>query len=79
MPRVESSMTRCRVLHGLGEFYINSAALDNRSLEKAKYTYEECVIIATALYSSDDNRLLDCIFRLSNVNMMISRTAEDVS
>ena len=79
VPRVESSLTRCKVLNGLGDFYFNSAALDNRSLEKAKYAYEESVIIATALYSSDDQRLLDCIFRLSSVNMMISCNAEDVS
>jgi tetratricopeptide (TPR) repeat protein len=79
VPQVESSLTRCKILQGLGEYYINSAALDNGSLEKARNVYEECVIIATALYSSDDKRLLDCIFKLSNVNMMISRNAEDVS
>ena len=79
VPRTELSLNRYILLQQLGKFYFTSFALDNVLMEKAKYAYEECVMIANALFSSDDQRLLDCTSQLSIVNTMMSFSAEDVN
>ena len=80
VPRTRLSLDRYSILKQLGRFYFTSFALDNVfRLQKAKFAYEESVIIATALFSSDDQRLLDCTSQLSMVNTMMSFRAEDVN
>lgn len=79
VPSTELSLARLIILHQLGKFYYNLYALDNVLMEKAKHAYEECVMMGTALFSSDDHRLLDCTSQLSNANTMMSFSAEAVN
>ena len=79
VPRTELSSNRYLILYQLGKFYFTSFALDNVLMEKAKYAYEECVMIANALFTSDDQRLLDCTSQLPIVNAMMPCSAEDIN
>ena len=79
VPRTELSLDRHLILQQLGNYFFNSSALDNVLMEKAKHAYKECVMIATALFSSDDQRLLNCTTQLLFVNAMLGRSAEDVN
>ena len=79
VPRTEVSVNRYILLQQLGLFYYTTSALDNVLMEKAKYAYEECVMIANALFTSDDQRLLDCTSQLFIINAMMSYSAEDVN
>ena len=60
VPKTELSMNRQILLQQLGKFYLTSFAMDKVLITKAKYAYEECVMISTTLFSSNDERLLDC-------------------
>ena len=62
------STARFIILQQLGKFYYNSYSLDHVLTEKANHAYEECVMMATALFSSDDHRLLESTLQLSYVN-----------
>lgn len=48
-------------------------------IEKAKCAFEECVMIATAIFSSNDERFLDCTSQLSVVNTMMSFSPQEVN
>jgi hypothetical protein len=72
VPLVEASHRRYHYLQLLGEFYLVSVRdlVHSGLLEKAKLAYEECVIIATVLYT--DGRLPFCLSKVRYINMGLS-------
>jgi hypothetical protein len=78
VPRVESSRNRYKLLLALAEQYLvlGFDAPDNclniGYLNKAKYICEVAVIISTALYSSDDDKLLDSLAILRDIDIALA-------
>jgi tetratricopeptide (TPR) repeat protein len=78
VPRVASSSHRYDLLQLLARLYfvltleVPTKCLDIKLLAKSKYAYEELVIIATALFSPDDDRLLDCIAKVKEIDEALS-------
>lgn len=78
VPRVASSSHRYDLLKLLARLYfvltldVPTNSLDIKLLAKKKYAYEELVIIANALFSTDDDRLVECIARLREIDAALA-------
>jgi hypothetical protein len=73
VPRMESSFNRYDFVDFVATHYLDldydatTGLCDIGYLERAKDPSEESVIIGTAIFDSDDARVLDCISRLRHV------------
>lgn len=73
VPRNSSSLHRYEVLRLLARLYLHLAAdltsnrVNLKPLLKARIAYQELVKIATALFRPDDNRLIECIEKASDI------------
>jgi tetratricopeptide (TPR) repeat protein len=78
VPRLESSFRRYGFLKNLADYYFHtgSSVYDIVLLEKAKYAYEECVIIAIATFNADDEKVLLCRTKLRDIDRMLSVIAK---
>jgi MYND finger len=82
VPRVEGSSHRYDLLRLLGSFYLMIASeddLDKIILEKARYAFEETVIIATAIFGPEDPFLLDCVQKIRVIDELLRLYAVDIS
>jgi MYND finger len=83
VPRLVSSFSRYNFLDLLADLVFKSACQISRSslkfirlLQKAKYAYEETVMIATALFGSDSVNLTISVARLREIDQMLSGCAK---
>ena len=77
VPQVESTMNRYRFLRLLGDLYFVLAlkikeSFDISLIEKSKCAYEESVIIATAVFDADDDRLIYAFGRVRDIDVALS-------
>jgi hypothetical protein len=81
VPSVEGSSHRYDLLRLLGNFYLMIASddLDKIILEKARYVFEETVIIAKALFGSEDPCLLDCVQKIRVIDELLLLYAVDIT